>query len=377
MTASRRSFEHHLLEALQRRGAARRRYVGGLPTELRREVARAVAEDAAAESFLGASAGERLFGRSASTAVVPRLAAGDRVGPYRVVRPLGVGGMSEVVLARADDDGLGTEVALKVGEAGDTVRRQIHAEAAVLARLDHPHIVRVLGRGVTDDGRGYMVVEAVEGRPLDVYCDGPEDCNGPEGTVDLAERLHLVAGVAAALRHAHARGIVHRDVKPSNILVTDGGTPKLIDFGISRAGTSRAGISRAENDASISDGCLYAMTHGYSSPAQVRGAPARRADDVYSLGVVLSELLSGRLPYGREVETVERGWSDGGPPPSLRETLRPSLADTPDETVRALDSLVADAVAVEPARRPPIERFVERLEAVRPRRFDAPRETGV
>ena len=212
------------------------------------------------------------------------LDAERRIGPYKLIRELGRGGMGTVWLAARADEQFEKRVALKVVRASDSeeVLRFFRRERQILAGLEHPNIARLLDGGTTDDGLPYFVMEHVEGVPIDRYCD--------EHKLSVPERLRLFEGVCSAVQHAHRSLVVHRDLKPGNILVTDEGVPKLLDFGIAKLlNPGVAGAGSAET--------LVAMTPDYASPEQVRGRAITTGTDVYSLGVVLYELLTGQRPY--------------------------------------------------------------------------------
>ena len=240
------------------------------------------------------------------------LAADQRVGPYRLVREIGRGGMGVVYLAERDDGEYRHQVALKLIKRGmdsDEILRRFRYERQILANLNHPNIARLLEGGTTEDGRPYFVMEYVEGQPIDRYCD--------EHRLSTTERLRLFLTVCAAVRHAHQNLVVHRDIKPGNILVTAEGEPKLLDFGIAKL---LAAGDRAQ--AAASQTGRRAMTPAYASPEQVRGDAITTVSDVYSLGVLLYELLTGRRPYrvsGDTPPAVERAITD-------EEPERPSLA---------------------------------------------------
>jgi len=213
--------------------------------------------------------------------------AGKRLGRWRLVELIGRGGMGAVYLAERDDDQFTMQAALKIlplGVSSEDHRRRFLAERQILARLDHPNIARILDGGVTEDGTPFYVMERVQGVPIDVYCD--------ENRLRIDERLVLFEEVCEAVQHAHRNLIVHQDLKPSNILVTNDGHVKLLDFGIARMLEPDEG---EEQDATQVHG--RAMTLPYASPEQVRGDPVTTASDIYSLGLVLYELLSGRHPY--------------------------------------------------------------------------------
>ena len=214
-------------------------------------------------------------------------AAGTMVGPYRIVREIGRGGMGTVYLAERTDGQFQRHVAVKLITRGmDTaaVLRRFRDERQILADLEHPNIARLLDAGTTDDSRPYFLMEYVDGLPIDRYCD--------ERRLTIEQRLRIFLGVCAALSHAHQRLVVHRDIKPTNIFVTPEGSPKLLDFGIAKVmHASSAGETRA------TAAMFRPMTPEYASPEQVQGLPSTTLSDVYSLGVVLYELLGGRPPF--------------------------------------------------------------------------------
>ncbi len=225
---------------------------------------------------------------SGTGAVLPRESAPDRIGGYRIVRELGRGGMGVVYLARKDDDRFQRTVAIKIVKRGmdtEDIVRRFETERQVLAAMDHPNIARLLDGGTTEDGRPYFVVEHIEGRPIDKYCD--------EQRLSIGERLKLFCKVCSAVHYAHQNLVVHRDIKPGNILVTKDGEPKLLDFGIAKL--LNPGFSPVTHDPTSPS--LRLMTPEYASPEQVRGEIVGTASDVYSLGVLLFELLTGHRPY--------------------------------------------------------------------------------
>ena len=212
---------------------------------------------------------------------------GQRIGAYEIVREIGHGGMGSVFLAVRADDQYRKQVAIKLIRRGmdtDLILRRFMMERQILANLEHPNIARLLEGGSTATGLPYFVMEYVEGRPLTEYCEARRFTN--------AERLHLFRQVCDALQYAHQNLVVHRDIKPSNILVTPEGVPKLLDFGIAKL-LSPGWAEASEATASM----VRLMTPEYASPEQLRGLPITTGSDVYSLGVVLYELLSGRHPY--------------------------------------------------------------------------------
>jgi serine/threonine-protein kinase len=230
----------------------------------------------------------------------------ERVGRYRLLKEIGKGGMGTVFLAERADGHFKQRVALKViPRADDELRGRVVAERQILASLQHPSIGRLLDGGVTDDGRPFLVMEYVSGLPIDVYCDRMR--------LSLRERLKLFLTVLGAVQHAHHNLVVHRDLKPSNILVSPSGEVKLLDFGIAKLlnpnlGGADSPVTRVEE---------RALTPEYASPEQVRGEAITTAADVYSLGVVLYELLSGCRPYsikGRSLPELARTICETDPP---------------------------------------------------------------
>ncbi len=244
-----------------------------------------------------------------------------RVGTYRLVRELGHGGMGSVYLAVRDDDAFRKRVALKVLKRGmdtDAIVRRFRTERQILAGLDHPNIARLLDGGTTSDGRPYLVMEYVDGSPLVEFAEARR--------LDTPARLEMFLQVAGAVQYAHQNLIIHRDLKPANVLVTQEGVPKLLDFGIAKLlNPEMAGQTMAPTAAG-----LHLMTPEYASPEQVRGETVTTASDVYSLGVLLYELLTGTpaLPdhqprrgrhrprrQRRGAAAAERGGRRAAPPP--------------------------------------------------------------
>ncbi len=214
-------------------------------------------------------------------------AAGDTVGPYRLLRELGAGGMGEVWLAERADGGLKRQVALKLPTLG--VRRAVlvqrfERERDILAGLEHPAIARLYDAGFADDGQPYLALEFVEGQPIDTWCR--------ERALPVRERVKLLAQVGEAVAFAHSRLVLHRDLKPSNILVNADGHVRLLDFGIAKL---MEGERTSETELTQQAG--RALTLDYASPEQIRGEPIGTSSDVYSLGVVAYELLAGSRPY--------------------------------------------------------------------------------
>lgn len=215
------------------------------------------------------------------------LTTGQPIGHYKIEREIGRGGMGAVYLAVRADDQYQKRVAIKLVKRGmdtDSVLRRFRNERQILANLDHPNIARLLDGGTTADGLPYFVMEYIEGVPVNVYCDAQ--------TLSIIERLELFRTICAAVQYAHQNLVIHRDIKPSNILVTADGTPKLLDFGIAKL-LDPASVENAE----ATQTAFRVMTPEYASPEQLRGQNVTTASDVYSLGVLLYELLTGQRPY--------------------------------------------------------------------------------
>jgi len=260
--------------------------------------------------------------------------AGERLGAYRIVREIGRGGMGSVYLAVRDDDQYRKQVAIKVVKRGmDTaaVLERFRHERQILANLDHPSIARLLDGGTTPDGRPYLVMEYVEGRPVDVFCR--------EQALDAKARCRLFLKILQAVAHAHNNLVIHRDLKPGNIFVTENGTPKLLDFGVAKL------LSGSGNEGSPTSAMELPFTPEYASPEQVRGLPVTTATDVYSLGAVLYELLAGRLAQPVASHTpagVERAVCD-------TEIVRPRLVAR--DLDADLDNILLMAMQKESGRR--------------------------
>jgi eukaryotic-like serine/threonine-protein kinase len=252
---------------------------------------------------------------------------GDRIGPYRVLRTLGVGGMGEVFLAERADAEFEQQVAIKVVYGGAPgVQSRLKIERQILAQLDHPNIAHLLDGGSLPDGTAYLVMEYVDGIPIDAYCDS--------NRLDVVARLKLFQIVCAAVHYAHKNLIVHRDLKPSNILVTAAGAPKLLDFGIAKLLDER---QAAHHPLAVTHADMRIMTPDHASPEQVRGQVITTSSDVYVLGVLLFKLLTGTSPIvipSMRLTDIERAICENDP-------CLPSHAVSTDDSAEA--SAVADA----------------------------------
>src|SRR5450631_3086153 len=272
---------------------------------------------------------------------------GRQFGVYQVVREIGRGGLGAVYLAARADDEYRKQVAIKVIRRGldtDDIIRRFRNERQILAQLDHPNIARLIDGGTTDEGLPYFVMEYVNGEPIGAYCDAH--------VLTTTERLNLFRKVCATVTYAHQNLVIHRDLKPSNILVASDGEPKLLDFGIAKLlGPEEEALAQTMAGQQI-------MTPEYASPEQVKGERITTVSDVYSLGVLLYELLTGQRPYRlktRTAEEIARAITD-------QEPARPSTAiatsDHPPSSILHsrslrgdLDNIVLMAMRKEPARR--------------------------
>lgn len=286
----------------------------GADAELRTEVASLLARFGPAQRFLDvpavASIAAGAAGRAAS------VAPGRRIGPYLLVREIGHGGMAQVFLAERDDGEFQQRVAVKLlrpGAEGEEPDRRFRIERQILAGLEHPHVARMLDGGLTDDARPFLVMEYVDGTPIHRYCDGRG--------LGTEQRLALFICVCDAVQYAHRNLVVHRDLKPANILVAGDGQVKVLDFGIAKLlAPDRSDLTLPETRPG-----QYWLTPEYAAPEQLRGESVTTLTDVYQLGVVLYELLTGRRPFdtdGAGRHEVERAVIDSEP-------TRPSVVAAP------------------------------------------------
>jgi serine/threonine-protein kinase len=291
----------------------------GLEVEVRSLVAAA----AKIGGFLDAPALGRGVEELARDAASRDELVGTRLGSFTIDRRLASGGMGTVYVASRSDGTFAQQVAIKVVKRGmdsEDVLRRFRDERQILAGLDHPNIARLLDAGATEDGRPYFVMEYVDGLPIDTYCD--------KQRLSVRERLKLFQSVCEGVHAAHQALVIHRDLKPGNILVTAQGTPKLLDFGIAKLMGPRTGSA----DARVTSDTERRLTPEYASPEQVEGGSITTASDVYSLGVILYELLTGTRPYYfalKTTEEVKRLVCGTLPkPPSEAVTLRLSASRT-------------------------------------------------
>lgn len=293
---------------------------------LRAEVNEYLTYTERAEDLLGEEELEEPVEETPSLETIP-----GRAGPYRIEREIGRGGMGIVCLAKRDDGEYERTVALKLiktsGNRGKFARL-FWRERQILARLDHPNIARLLDGGTTDSGQAYYAMEYVDGEPLDRFRQHRE--------LGLRDKLRLFLAICSAVSYAHRNLIIHGDLKPKNVLVTQDGTPKLLDFGVARI-LAGGGI---QTEATT----RMPLTPTYASPEQIRGEPLTVATDVYSLGVLLYELLSGRYPYGARQSSAAamRAYLEQSPIP-----LRAQNPEIPAD----LENIVMMALRKEPERR--------------------------
>ena len=325
-------------------------------TDLRAEVDSLLASHETTDDFIERPAAHRALGLPGEADAPAWI--GRRVGDYRLVEEVGRGGMSEVYKAVRDDDEYHKEVAVKVLRRGyDTksLLKRFKVETQILATLDHPNIARLLDAGSTQEGLPYLVMDYIQGRPIDDYCK--------HHRLGLRARLDLFRSLCSAVLYVHQHLMVHGDLKCSNVLVSENGTVKLLDFGIARLLNPTPAAALNVPDQKLTG--LLAMTPEYASPEQIRGGPITTASDVYSLGVMLYQLVTGVLPhrvrgdFSFELATqiIER------------EAVAPSVAAKTHETADStgfgrslrgdLDNIILMALEKDPARRYP---SVEKLQ---------------
>jgi serine/threonine-protein kinase len=312
----------HLDQALELSAEERRRYLAdlargdpGLAAEL--------------ESLLGEASAlrdERYLEHDAQDLLAAADLAGQAFGAYTLVRPLGAGGMGSVWLARRSDGRFEGTAAVKLLSAallGPAGTSRFRREGTILARLKHPHIAQLIDAGVSAAGQPYLVLEAVEGEPIDRWCD--------DRSLDVAARLRLFLDVLAAVAHAHANLVVHRDLKPSNVMVSQDGQVKLLDFGIAKL------LAAEDTPADWTREAGRAFTPAFAAPEQITGECVTTATDVYALGALLYLLLTGRPPLG-------------DPPASSADRLRAILETAPGRLADGVDGPAAARRASTPER---------------------------
>ena len=326
---------------------------------LRKQIERLLAAHDRADGFID---------EPPAPATIPRLLGDDlppvesQIGAYHLLHEIGHGGMGAVYLAERSDEEYQKRVAIKLIRRGmdtDRVLARFRTERQILASLDHPNIARLLDGGTTDDDLPYFVMEYIEGEPIDVYANARQ--------LTMVQRLELFLPVCSAVAYAHQQLVIHRDIKPVNILVTRDGVPKLLDFGIAKLLDTNSERSRLTLTGA------WPLTPEYASPEQVEGLRVATSSDVYSLGVVLYELLTGRLPYRfrsrlpQDIAEAIRSTDPERPSNALPE-------NTPQRLRRKLrgdlDTIVLTALRKEPQRRySSVEQFgddIRRLIAGRP-----------
>lgn len=264
----------------------------------------------------------------------------ERAGPYRIIREIGRGGMGVVCLAKRDDGQYERFVALKLIGTGvhpAKFAKLFWRERQILAQLDHPNIARLLDGGTTDAGQPYYAMEYVEGEPLDKFCESH--------TLTVRQKLELFLYICSAVSYAHRNLIIHRDLKPKNVLVTREGVPKLLDFGVAR-------IIATEGPHETTTG--LPLTPFYASPEQIRSEPLTVATDIYSLGVLLYELLSGGYPYGKregaaaafrailEEAPIPLRQQTPGVPPDLENIVMVAIRKEPERRYATVDAFAQD-----------------------------------
>ncbi|MEM9383500.1 MAG: serine/threonine-protein kinase [Pseudomonadota bacterium] len=306
-----------------------------------------------ADRLISAAAQETGMGEEEITLMVrcaEQQLTGKRIGPYRVLELIGEGGMGQVYLAQRDDGAFDAKVAVKVIRAsaiGSRAVAQFERERQILSDMRHPGIAILLDGGTTEDGLPFVVMEYIDGDPLDVYLRAHPS--------SIPERIELFLKVCSAVEHAHRALVIHRDIKPSNVLVSAGGEPKLLDFGI-----ARSLLPKETGEETVA----MLLTPAYASPEQVSGEPLTTATDVYSLGVALYQMLTGERPF--ETESLS--------PAQYEQVITQRRPDAPSQRARRrdlpdwgrlrgdLDAIVLKAMAKEPSRRyPSVAAFADDL----------------
>jgi eukaryotic-like serine/threonine-protein kinase len=302
--------------------------------------------------------GDSFFEHALATTVAPPSdpMIGRRVGVYKILRQIGLGGMGTVYLAERADDQFRKLVALKAVRPElfhEHALRRFQNERQTLAVLDHPNIIKLLDGGTTDEGAPYLVTEYVEGLPIDRYA--------VSAGLIVRQKLELFFTLLGAVHYAHQHLVVHRDLKPGNILVTPAGTPKLLDFGIAK-------LLQPEYSAhtmGLTQSNMQPMTPNFASPEQITGQPITTASDIYSLGVILYQLLTGHHPYEEQMHTafeLQQAICETTPdkPSKFVERAEPSSRVNSKALRGDLDTIVLKAMRKEPQRRyASVEHFSE------------------
>ena len=330
----------------------------GDDAELRREVESLLREDEGATNPLDKPLSQ--IAASLLPAEQHSSMLGRRIGVYRLTGLIGQGGMGAVYRAARDDQQYQKEVAIKLVKGGlgpDFALQRFRRERQILARLEHPNIARLLDGGTTEEGWPYLVMEKIDGQTISEYCEA--------NSLSMQQRLELFRFVCAAVQYAHQNLIIHRDIKPSNILVTNDGVPKLLDFGIAKLLDPEQSLNTAGTDPGQTATAMRVMTPAYASPEQARGEPVTTSTDIYSLGVVLYELLTNQRPYqikGNSFAEIERAICSTEPE-------KPSAAVRQNSTGQIklsrqlagdVDNIVLMAMRKEPERRyVSVEQFSE------------------
>lgn len=329
-------------------------------SEVRAEVESLLAFETATEDFMSMPLGDYskdfLPSESASDAATETSFVNQKIGVYEILSELGGGGMGTVYLGRRADGKFEQKAAIKLLRRefnNDKFRRHFEREKEIQARLNHPNIARLIDAGTTADGIPFLVMEYVEGAPVDKYCRAKN--------LSLKERLKLFNRICEAVAAAHRSLIVHRDLKPSNILIDEAGEPKLLDFGISK-------ILDAENsDETQTATLLGAMTPEYASPEQIKGDPITTATDIYSLGVILFKILAGDYPYDFKNKTngkLLREITDSEPALVSEAAAKSDYEEKiPASKLKGdLDNIICKSLRKNPAERyPSVEQFAADL----------------
>ncbi|MDM7920711.1 MAG: serine/threonine-protein kinase, partial [Pyrinomonadaceae bacterium] len=336
-----------LADALERPVTERQAFLDAqkLSPELRIEIETLLAFEEGSEGVMQLSAVE--FAKDLLDDAPESKLIGQTIGSYRIIREIGYGGMGVVYLAERADGKFDQKVALKLLKRElntAALRRRFEQERAILASLEHPNIARLLDAGATDDQVPFIAMEYVEGLPIDVFCDKYE--------LSLSKRLDLFRTVCAAVNFAHRNLVVHRDLKPSNILVNEDGMPKLLDFGIAKVLSEEF---QALGAATVTN--LGVMTPSYASPEQLRNESVTTSTDIYSLGVILYEVLSGRRPFESQESDLKEIYNavlevEPRPPSDLSETISREVRSPTDEVTESLPVKSEDESGMTASSRP-------------------------